>query len=69
MNVIYECDNNHPKSQPAPQAPAPQQQQAAPSAPAGSGQTKAQIQQALTNLDIRLANGEISETRSMLKAV
>lgn len=38
---------------------------AAPAAPAaGSGAaptTKAQIQQALTNLDIRLANGEISE--------
>ena len=39
--------------------PAPQQQ---PSTPAAGGvQTKAQIRQALGNLDIRLANGEISE--------
>lgn len=53
---------NQPQQQQPPQS-APQQQApgAAPSAPAGGGQTKAQIQQALTNLDIRLANGEISE--------
>lgn len=51
-----------------PQQPAqPQQPQQAPppapqpAAPAGGAQTKAQIQQALSNLDIRLANGEISE--------
>ncbi len=43
----------------APSAPAP----AAPAAPAGAGaQSKAQIRAALTNLDVRLANGEISET-------
>jgi membrane protease subunit (stomatin/prohibitin family) len=48
----------------APSAPAP----AAPTAPAtsaapaGAGaQSKAQIRAALTNLDVRLANGEISE--------
>lgn len=38
------------------QAPQP------PQAPANDTATKAQIQKALTNLDIRLANGEISET-------
>jgi membrane protease subunit (stomatin/prohibitin family) len=60
-------------NQPAPQQPqAPQQQQPAqqpaqpgqqqqPAAPAGGAQTKTQIRQALSNLDIRLANGEISE--------
>lgn len=44
--------------QAAPQAP---QQPGAPAASSAAPQTKAQIQQALTNLDIRLANGEISE--------
>ncbi len=39
-----------------PQQPAPSQSQTG-----GAPLTKAQIQQALTNLDVRLANGEISE--------
>jgi membrane protease subunit (stomatin/prohibitin family) len=47
--------------QPAPQAPQAPQPPPAASA-ASSAQTKAQIRQALSNLDIRLANGEISET-------
>jgi membrane protease subunit (stomatin/prohibitin family) len=41
-----------------PQPPAQPQQ---PAAPASGAQTKTQIRQALSNLDIRLANGEISE--------
>ena len=53
-----------------PQQPAPVQPQQPPPAAAtpshaagatGGAQTKAQVQQALSNLDIRLANGEISE--------
>ena len=54
-------------NQPGPQTPQPPQQQQ-PQQPqqsqqpaAGGVQTKAQIRQALANLDIRLANGEISE--------
>ncbi|HEY3342084.1 MAG TPA: SPFH domain-containing protein, partial [Anaerolineae bacterium] len=47
---------NQPAAQPQPPAQ-PQQ----PAAPASGAQTKAQIRQALSNLDIRLANGEITE--------
>ena len=42
--------------------PAAPQPAAAAAAAAAGAQTKAQIQQALANLDIRLANGEVSET-------
>jgi len=48
-----------------PQQPMQPAQPAAPAAPAGSGDapmTKAAIQKALSNLDVRVANGEISET-------
>lgn len=50
-------------NQPAPGQPAAPQAAAGGAAAAASGgvQTKAQVQQALDNLDIRLANGEISE--------
>jgi membrane protease subunit (stomatin/prohibitin family) len=50
-------------NQPASQPPQQNQGAAAGAAAAASGgaQTKAQIRQALSNLDIRLANGEISE--------
>ena len=44
------------------QPAAPQPAAAAAAAAAAGAQTKAQIQQALANLDIRLANGEVSET-------
>ncbi|HEY3291494.1 MAG TPA: SPFH domain-containing protein [Anaerolineae bacterium] len=47
--------------QPAQQPPPAQAPQPSPSTPSGGVQTKAQVQQALSNLDIRLANGEISE--------
>jgi len=46
-------------TQPAPAQPQPQQSQQP--APAAGAQTKAQIRAAMTNLDVRLANGEISE--------
>jgi membrane protease subunit (stomatin/prohibitin family) len=50
-------------NQQGPQSPQQQGQQGAGAAAGAAGgvQTKAQIQQALANLDIRLANGEISE--------
>ncbi|HEY3341270.1 MAG TPA: hypothetical protein VGK81_04590, partial [Anaerolineae bacterium] len=47
-------------NQPAAQTQPPAQPQQ-PAAPAGGAQTKTQIRQALSNLDIRLANGEITE--------
>ena len=49
-----------PQGSASPQQPSPPQAEA-PAAGAGGAQTKAQIRQALTNLDVRLANGEISE--------
>ncbi len=48
-----------PVAQPQQQPPAATTARAA--GAAGGAQTKAQVQQALSNLDIRLANGEISE--------
>jgi membrane protease subunit (stomatin/prohibitin family) len=54
--------------QPAPQTPQ-QQQQSSGSGGGSTPLTKAQIQQALTNLDVRLANGDISEaTYNTLRA-
>ncbi|MEO0561372.1 MAG: SPFH domain-containing protein [Chloroflexota bacterium] len=40
----------------------PQQQQAAPAAPSSAPQTLAEVQQILDDLDMKLMNGEISET-------